>query len=44
MENEFWQYLDRLVAEKPLVIDRFRGSSHPRYADRVYPLDYGYLY
>ncbi len=41
--TEFWQYLDSLVAEKPLVIDRPRGSTHPRYPDLVYPLDYGYL-
>ncbi len=41
--DEFWQFLERLVAEKRVVIDRQRGSSHPRYADMVYPLDYGYL-
>jgi inorganic pyrophosphatase len=41
--KEFWQYLDHLVAEKPVVIDRPRGSSHPRYPDMIYPLDYGYL-
>ena len=41
--KEYWQSLDRLVAEKPLVIDRPRGSSHPRFPDLVYPLDYGYL-
>lgn len=39
----FWEYLDRLVASCQLVIDRPKGSSHPRYPDLVYPLDYGYL-
>lgn len=40
---EYWAYLDRLVAASRVVIDRPRGSVHPRYPDLVYPLDYGYL-
>ena len=39
----FWQALDLLVEEHALVIDRPRGSVHPRYPAFVYPLDYGYL-
>jgi len=39
----FWEYLDRLVASSRLVIDRPKGSTHPRYPDLIYPLDYGYL-
>ena len=35
--------LDRLVAESEIVIDRPQGSRHPRFADYIYPLDYGYL-
>lgn len=41
--SHFWDYLARLVATSELVIDRPRGSAHPRYPDMVYPLDYGYL-
>jgi inorganic pyrophosphatase len=41
--TEFWQSLDILVAERPLVIDRPQGSAHPRYPEMIYPLDYGYL-
>jgi F420 biosynthesis protein FbiB-like protein len=41
--NEFWDYLDRLVAGSQPVIDRPKGSQHPRYPDSIYPLDYGYL-
>ena len=41
--DDFWSYLDRLIAESTLVIDRPKGSHHPRYPDLVYPLDYGYL-
>lgn len=40
---EFWVYLDKMVAECRVVIDRPKGSAHPRYPDVVYPLDYGYL-
>ena len=41
--NDFWEYLDRLVAASRLVIDRPRESRHPRYPDLIYPVDYGYL-
>ncbi|MRR36601.1 inorganic pyrophosphatase [bacterium] len=44
MENpQFWQFLDRLLAENEIVIDRPKGSAHPRYPNLIYPLDYGYL-
>jgi inorganic pyrophosphatase len=39
----FWDYLDELVRTSRLVIDRPRGSRHPRIPELVYPLDYGYL-
>jgi len=40
---DFWQALDTLVSESKIIIDRPRGSAHPRYPDLIYPLDYGYL-
>ena len=43
MEIEFWQYLDKLVASSSVVIDRPRGTTHPRLPDLIYPFDYGYL-
>jgi inorganic pyrophosphatase len=44
MPNEaFWLGLEALVAAHPVRIDRPRGSAHPRYAEMIYPLDYGYL-
>jgi len=39
----FWKALERLAAESNIIIDRPKGSRHPKYADFVYPLDYGYL-
>ena len=43
MNQAFWQMLDTLLEEHELVIDRPRGSRHPRYPEVVYRLDYGYL-
>ena len=42
-QNLFWQRLDELLASKNIVIDRPRGSRHPRFSEIVYRLDYGYL-
>jgi inorganic pyrophosphatase len=41
--DDFWQALDTLVATGELIIDRPRGTAHPRYPESRYPLDYGYL-
>lgn len=41
--EEFWKILDNLVAESEIVIDRPKGSFHPKYPNMVYKLDYGYL-
>ena len=41
--NSFWTALDTLIADSEIVIDRVKGSSHPRFPNFVYPLDYGYL-
>jgi inorganic pyrophosphatase len=43
MNNQaFWQAIDKLVFESAIIIDRPKGSKHPRF-DFVYPLDHGYL-
>lgn len=39
----FWRRLDELLASKNIVIDRPKGSHHPRFNEIVYKLDYGYL-
>ena len=40
--SAFWAAIDRLVSESQVIIDRAKGSKHPRY-DFVYSMDYGYL-
>ena len=42
-EREFWEMLDSLVSESEIVIDRPKGTIHPRFADFLYKVDYGYL-
>lgn len=39
----FWAHLEILLRDCPLVIDRPKGSVHPRFSGLIYPLDYGYL-
>lgn len=39
----FWQRLDVLLERSKIVIDRPRGSSHPRFPEIIYAIDYGYL-
>ena len=43
MGTSFWEHLDALLAASEIVIDRATGSTHPRFPEFVYPLDYGYL-
>ncbi|WP_205623709.1 hypothetical protein [Desulfogranum japonicum] len=39
----FWARLDKLLRSTKPVIDRPKGSKHPKYPSIVYPLDYGFL-
>jgi len=41
--SEFWDALDKLVAGSEIVIDRPKGTAHPRYPEFIYRVDYGYL-
>ena len=43
MNNEFWQAIDFLASSGKIVIDRPKGSRHPKYPDCIYPVDYGYI-
>jgi inorganic pyrophosphatase len=41
--EDFWKALDELVSNSEIVIDRPRGSAHPRFHNFIYKVDYGYL-
>lgn len=42
-DTSFWQEMNQLVRTNSIIIDRPKGSLHPRYSKVIYPLDYGYL-
>ncbi len=41
--EDFWKALDKLANGSEIVIDRPKGTVHPKYPDFIYELDYGYL-
>ena len=41
--EDFWNTLDELMNTSEIVIDRPKGSRHPRFPDFMYRVDYGYL-
>ena len=41
--QEFWNTIDKLISTCNIIIDRPKGSNHPRYPKVKYELDYGYL-
>lgn len=42
-DEKFWNVLERLVENSEIVIDRPKGTAHPKYSKFIYPVDYGYL-
>lgn len=43
MNDEFWNALDELVKNSEIIIDRPKGTAHPKFPDFIYKVDYGYL-
>ena len=41
--DNFWNAIDTLVCSGKIIIDRPRGSTHPRFSNIKYDLDYGYI-
>ena len=42
-DTSFWQAMTDLITTNATIVDRPRGSTHPRYPNQIYPLDYGYV-
>ncbi len=42
-DHDFWAAVDSLVSSGEIVIDRPKDSTHPRYPEIRYAVDYGYL-
>lgn len=43
MNHESWAALDELIRNSEIVVDRPKGTVHPKYPDFIYRVDYGYL-
>jgi inorganic pyrophosphatase len=39
----FFEAFDQMVNTCEVIIDRPKGTAHPRYSEFIYPVDYGYL-
>ncbi len=42
-DHDFWNAIEALVDGSEIIIDRPKGSAHPKYPDFIYRVDYGYL-
>ena len=42
-DNDFWKAVDTLVSSGKIVIDRPKGSTHPRFPNIKYEVNYGYI-
>ena len=42
-DKDFWKAIDTLVSSGKIVIDRPKGSVHPRFPNIKYEVDYGYI-
>ncbi len=44
INGDFWSFLQEIVNDSQIVIDRPKGSHHPDFPEApAYPLDYGFL-
>lgn len=41
--TQFWGQLKKLITENKIFVERSRGATHPRFAEYIYPHDYGYI-
>jgi inorganic pyrophosphatase len=41
--EEFWKALDSLLQMSEIVIDRPKGTAHPKFTDFIYEVNYGYI-
>ena len=42
-DKDFWKAVDVLVSSGRILIDRPKGSVHPRFPNIKYEVDYGYI-
>ena len=42
-DSDFWMAIDKFAESSNIIIDRPKGTAHPRFPDFIYKIDYGYL-
>lgn len=42
-DRGFWAGMEALLQTNKVILDRPKGTHHPRHHHMVYPLDYGYV-
>ncbi|MDR0563193.1 MAG: hypothetical protein LBG73_10985 [Spirochaetaceae bacterium] len=42
-DTVFWEYLEKIVQDNEIILDRHKGTRHPKYASIRYEIDYGYI-
>ena len=42
-DRGFWAGMESLLRTNKTILDRPKGTRHPRYPGMIYPLDYGYV-
>lgn len=42
-DGDFWKAIDTLVSSGKIIIDRPKGSVHPKFSELQYEVDYGYI-
>lgn len=43
INDSFWTAIEQIVRQSKIVIDRPKGSPHPKFPNLIYQVDYGYL-
>jgi inorganic pyrophosphatase len=43
VDSGYWDKLAKIIDENEIMIDRKKGSPHPKYPNMIYPVDYGYI-
>ncbi len=43
INDDFWLAIDKIVNDGKIVIDRPKGTTHPRFSHVKYDVDYGYI-
>ena len=41
--HKFWEAIEKLVRHSEIIIDRPKGTAHPRFPNYICKVDYGYL-